>query len=713
MTLSNDTPINGPGDDLFGLDAFAKALAKNIEAMAAPEGIVLSINGPWGSGKSSALNLMKHHLAPAVNDGRLELVTFNPWWFAGADALTLAFFQELNTAIGPSLPEKARKAFSAIGGGISSVGQIIGAAVNMKVPGLGPVLSSATRFVGDRAKNKRTVEQEHQILVDALKEQSKRFLVIIDDIDRLNPDDALNIFRLVKSVGRLPNVIYLLAFDRVLAERAVAERFPSEGPSYLEKIVQTSFEVPPPLVDELRNQLLNSVIDIMGQPADVDMVRFMNLFYDVVAPLLNTPRDMVRLTNDIAATFPAVVGNVDRADFLALSTIRLFEPKIYQAIRDNGGALCGLQSMNGSRSDELSQNYLQMLRLDELSPKESQRWQRSLKRLFPRLEGIWSNTFYQDDNEWQRQRLLCTTEHFRTYFAYAISDDILPAEEIDQLINRADDIAYVQEYLRQNLTRQRRNGTTRASLVLEELTVRAADIGENKVQNLVSAIFSLGDELNVEADVGRGFNTSSNPLRIYWLCNRLVTDRFDEARRDVIYETAAASAPVGWLCDFAESCYRRFQPGNQSAQPPRVSQAVAERLRTLSSEKLREAAENGSLATSPRLRDLLFIWRDLPNGIAEARQWTDQQLANDTFVVAIAKVLTAESWSQGMGMGDGSGDLVARRNIYVNEEPYREMLDVDRLNLRVTELLEDHHNGLSPETRQIIAIYDLAPRRRP
>ncbi|MEO3413051.1 P-loop NTPase fold protein [Roseovarius sp. CAU 1744] len=70
--------------------------------------------------------------------------------------------------------------------------------------------------------------------------------MVIDDLDRLSPEEALVIFRLVKSVGRLPNVMYLLAYDRETTEQAVARRFPPEGAHHLEKIIQAGFELPQP-----------------------------------------------------------------------------------------------------------------------------------------------------------------------------------------------------------------------------------------------------------------------------------------------------------------------------------------------------------------------------------------------------------------------------------------------------------------------------------
>jgi len=49
--LTNDTPINTPEDDRFGIDPFAQALAKAISDMPAPKGVVIAVNGKWGSGK--------------------------------------------------------------------------------------------------------------------------------------------------------------------------------------------------------------------------------------------------------------------------------------------------------------------------------------------------------------------------------------------------------------------------------------------------------------------------------------------------------------------------------------------------------------------------------------------------------------------------------------------------------------------------------------
>ena len=216
----NDKPISDPSEDRFGIDPFAKALATSPEKMQAPEGTVVALNGPWGSGKSSAVNLVRHHLKASVDNDELTIINFACWWFRGEEALALAFFRELYAGLGPSLGAKFKKHLPKLGARLLRAGSVVGPAIDLAGgAGAGTVASGAMNWVSGLIEDKDSVEKLHAQLVKSLAGQDKRFIIVIDDIDRLAPDEALLIFRLVKSVGRLPNVIYLLVFDRALARR--------------------------------------------------------------------------------------------------------------------------------------------------------------------------------------------------------------------------------------------------------------------------------------------------------------------------------------------------------------------------------------------------------------------------------------------------------------------------------------------------------------
>src|SRR6267142_6450034 len=260
--ISNDSPITNPKDDQFGIDNFAKAIAKAIEKLAVPDGTVIALRGPWGSGKSSAVNLMRYYLKAIEENEELKTIVFNPWWYSDEPALTRAFFQHLYAGLGSQLSRNGRRLILSLGKKLLGAGPLISGVSDLLTFGIwGKIVSLASSSLADMIKTDRTSEDEHKQLSDLLRKQSKKYLIIIDDIDRLIPEQTLSIFRLVKSVGRLPNVAYLLVVDRELAERLLAEKYPSER-HFLEKVVQAAFEIPLPDPTILHESLLQALVAI-------------------------------------------------------------------------------------------------------------------------------------------------------------------------------------------------------------------------------------------------------------------------------------------------------------------------------------------------------------------------------------------------------------------------------------------------------------------
>lgn len=688
-SLSADAPITNPSQDVYGLDPFAKTIARSIEKVRAPDGIVYAIHGPWGSGKSSAINLIQHYLQAAVEDSKLQIVVFNPWWFSGAESLALAFFREMGAAIGKSVSKKAAEALLSIGRRIAPASPLLGAVANLTTGGSsGALASGAVSLFGELSKSNRTIDQEYGAVSESLIRQERRFLVVIDDIDRLNPDDALLVFRLIKSVGRLPNVIYLLAFDRKLAEKAVFERFPSEGPHYLEKILQAPFELPAPSGESLRNLLLSSVEEIAGPPSEDQIVRYMNIFYDAVVPFVRTPRDVVRLTNALRVTWPTIEHDVDRADFLAIEALRLFAPSVHSSIRQNAIDLWGDPARDGRDQNKDREKYDSLL-LADIQERDREQYRVALMRLFPRLQSAWRNTWYTEhDHEWRRQRLISSKEHFGTYFSFSVGQDTLPASELNDFIKRASDRAYIQSKFRQYLSMRRSNGKTKAALALDELIVHAKSIESDDVPTLIASLFEIADELDVAADQAGAFSIGDNPLRMHWLLNRAVVDRFNLEDRSDLLLKAAKNASLGWVVDFASRALRALEPDENKNDPsePVVDRPTADALRDLALDRIRAGSRDGTLAGHHRLIYLLFRWKELSaKGASEVHDWTGALLEDDSFVLTLAKRAVGEGWSHSMGFA-GLGDRVAKRTKSVRLDQLRDLFDTDRFLGRIGDL---------------------------
>jgi predicted KAP-like P-loop ATPase len=546
--LTNDTPIATPEDDRFGIDPFAQALAR-ISDMPAPRGAVIAVNGPWGSGKSSALQLILFHLHPLIDHQKLRVIRFGPWWLSGTDAITAAFFSDLEAAVGRSVGKQALDALQKITRRVLRFGKAAETAADMYVPGAGKAVEGVTHAIESLLPDDDDLATQHQKISELLDKADRRFLVLIDDIDRLAPDEAIQVFKLVKSVGQLPNVLYVLAFDRELAEKVVSEKYPSEGPHYLEKIVQAAFEVPAVSPEDLRAAFMTEVNATCPARDGEDPVRTLNIIYGLVTPLLKSPRDLKRLIGMLQVTWPAISSEVDRADFVAMEALRLFRPNVYTAIRASPDRLTGGASSSASRSArDLAPSYDDLL-LREVPEGERAAIRLALPRLFPRLSAVWSNIEYTDEADWRRQRLVCTAEHFPTYFRFALGEGLLPAKSITELVKHANDREFIQTTLRAAIQEKLKSGRTRASIYLEEMTVHAAEIDKDHIGTLVSAIFEIADELDVDADSGRRmYDLADNRLRIHWLLAALVRTRMVTPERIRMLCAAMRTASLHWFC---------------------------------------------------------------------------------------------------------------------------------------------------------------------
>jgi predicted KAP-like P-loop ATPase len=520
--------------------------------MRSPNGVVIALNGPWGSGKSSAINLLKHHLSDATTAGEIEVVDFNPWWFRGEEALVLAFFRELYVATKPSLGNKAKKLLPKLGarllnagGAVAPIADAAGAA------GAGAIASGVMGWLGGMIEDSESVEKLHA----ALAKQPKRFVVMIDDIDRLAPDEALAMFRMVKSVGRLPSVIYVLSFDRELAERVVAERFPSEGPHYLEKIVQVAFDLPAPIASDVHRILVANIDAIVGGIGDKRLVHVMNMFHAAVAPEIRTPRDATRYTNALSITWPAVDGEVDLGDFIAIEAMRLFQPSIYRAIRDNQSLVCEATRDHFERNEGAER--LDAILLSKIENRKHYR--KALVRLFPRLDSIWGNTIHGGD-QYDKDRRIASSRHFQTYFRMSIDPDAISKSELAKVMECASDEERITAVLKTAVTESRRDGSTRAMAWLDALVAHGDEISIDAAEPFLRGVFAAAGEVNVGADQARGWSIGDNLLRIHWLLRRVLMEPTTLDERSRILLAAVRDAPLIWLGNLTASAWEHRHP---------------------------------------------------------------------------------------------------------------------------------------------------------
>jgi hypothetical protein len=331
MSVSADRPIERRAEDRLERARLAEALAAQVIAAPSEDGFVVGIGGPWGSGKTSLLNLVVE--AVSARDDRVIFLRFNPWLFSSADELVLRFCAELAT----QLKEQGDADVDGVAEKLVDYGGVLGPLAKLPIVGRGFALADAGRELLQAlgALPDRSAASRREQLASALSTLDRRVVVVVDDIDRLTDGEIRELVRVVKLVGDLPHVVYLLAYDRERVEGALGrDSDRGEGRVFLEKIVQVTHDIPAasPLV--LRRLVDAGIEDLLGPepPPRFDPRRWQRLYGDIVAGYLETVRDVRRYLNALPVTLDLVGTELAVEDVLVLEALRVFDYDVWEAL---------------------------------------------------------------------------------------------------------------------------------------------------------------------------------------------------------------------------------------------------------------------------------------------------------------------------------------------------------------------------------------------
>lgn len=322
----SDDPIASEAEDRFGRARFAALVASAIDQLSInSRSTVFGLVGTWGSGKSSVAAMVAGQLPKSW-----VVRSFTPWAAGGAQALQLEFVAALDSALDGSRA-KDKKAREAWGKYIKRARPIL-----TSVPFVGSALGGVADVVGGELAIPKPWATEFTAISAALSELGKRILIVCDDIDRLDATELLEFLKVVRLLGRFPNVHYLVAYDADTVEDLLAsEGVGGRATSFMEKIVQHPFELPQldraARWDRILAGLNRAIVEQSVALDDANTDRLRDLL-DALAKGLRTPRQIGRFEQHLSALARMVPGEVDLLDFAAVAYLRLNHHEIYSEL---------------------------------------------------------------------------------------------------------------------------------------------------------------------------------------------------------------------------------------------------------------------------------------------------------------------------------------------------------------------------------------------
>lgn len=255
----SDLPVVNKEDDIFEVSNYVNALSAFIKECTTP--MTIAIQGTWGAGKTSLMNLIREELGNSVDS-----IWFNTWQYSQfnmEDELTLTLLSSLSEALEPEQSQRAN-----IGKSILSLASRTALKIGVSTAShfLGEEVGEALQDAGSEAKSIITKNKEQDLspvqAVKVLKKQFQeavlnkigksskdRLVFFIDDLDRLNPGKAVEVLEILKLFLDCDKCVFVLAIDYSVVSQGVKVKYgdsidDSKGRSFFDKIIQVPFKMP-------------------------------------------------------------------------------------------------------------------------------------------------------------------------------------------------------------------------------------------------------------------------------------------------------------------------------------------------------------------------------------------------------------------------------------------------------------------------------------
>jgi hypothetical protein len=439
-TFFADDPVDGTdaAPDRLGRMTYAKNVAALLDRISQQsESSVIALIAPWGGGKSSVLEMTIKRVREMT---RWRVAEFNPWLFVDLDTMLLGFFAEVTSALPKEVrPSDIRKdigKFVTLISPLGKLGSIVGVDAESSLKKLGNWVAGESSATAERNK-----------LIERLRTAQQPVLLVLDDLDRLAPTELLLVFKLVRLVGRLPNMYYLLSYDErtlidVLTLTELCGNDEKRARDYLEKIVQVRLDLPPLLQKQAAELLWRGIDDLAGNlgvgVADEGRQRFERAYVAYLREHLETPRAINRYLAQVGALHTVLDEEVDFFDFALLTFIRTFEPALYAIMYRTRAMLSVTTVALPSRAGE-NQGliyWLDLMRLAKVPEERTEGLIAVLAELFVPMAIASAKGPYTapDLHSLAERKAIGHRDYFDRYFTFGIPDDDLSDAQVGRTL---------------------------------------------------------------------------------------------------------------------------------------------------------------------------------------------------------------------------------------------------------------------------------------
>ncbi|WP_159454425.1 KAP family P-loop NTPase fold protein [Chitinophaga ginsengisegetis] len=314
-----DNSVVSYEDDHFNRKAAASEIARLIQSTNNQKSFAIGILGEYGSGKTSFLKLIDLGL----DHKQILRINFDPWSAGNPEMIRREFFDLLASDIA-SMDSKISSLIYSYGRKLASFDT--------------RSLSFMNWFGFLHNPHSTQNSGEYQQINKMLRATGRKIVITIDDLDRLYPDEIMEVLKLIRNTADFSNVFYLVGYDKMYVQNAIQTLSDAARQDYLDKIFQ--LEIPLPkreggdLINALQEHLKTTISTAHYEVFQNTLIPtgFHNKYQKAYSRVLRQGRDVIRFINGFKIIYRLIGEEVDFESLLVLELIKFRFPTIYELI---------------------------------------------------------------------------------------------------------------------------------------------------------------------------------------------------------------------------------------------------------------------------------------------------------------------------------------------------------------------------------------------
>lgn len=739
----SDKPIQRVTEDKLGREFFSKQMAEAISNWKGKESLVISINGDWGSGKTSIKNLMTYNLENSEGN-RPAIVEFTPWEWATQANITESFFHEISISVSQkdksengnklaSLLEKYGNyliageslttglatalptlfilaSLTGLGGNLSdetwiktTSGTIIAGLLLLAafLKWGGTALQDLTKFSKNNSKTEKTgMNDVRKELRSLLTERDSALIIIIDDLDRLTPEQLKMTFQLVKANLDFPNIVFILLFQRDIVEEKLTEHSHS-GREYLEKIIQVPIDIPKSQEIKIREILFENINSIIKQSnlseEKFETERWGDVFYGSLFVHFKTLRSVYRYTSTLSFYFPMFNGRsafeVSPVDLIAIECLRVFEPDVYKTISQSKPILTNGGLAKGPNGQQKAISFIANI-LDSVSEEKKASVKKTIFFLFPDIESAFdgANHYINPSDSGLKEMRICHQSVFDKYFLFSIPDGELSNSDLNDMVWKSSNTDEFSSFI---MSLQDK-GILKSALSQFEDYSSDKDFKSN--ENYIKSLIDVGDKVDHKDS---GFATLSTNHHIVRLClNSLRRVECPKERGSILLNCFESSTGFSVVSQILNREERNSESGNsellfRDEEFSALKEAFVEKM------ELKSKSEPSSLINHTQIVPLAIKWMRWGDE-SNVKTWVQSQLKTRDDYINFLNKFISRSHTYGSDGSTGTTEHIRLDNIEI-------FLEIEVITEKISDIEETQ---LDTEAQETINAFKVALDKR-